>query len=178
MNKKEFRTADLAASDGDMKVSGYAAVFESPTVLANIFGEDYKEVIQRGAFEGADMSDVVLRYNHNDSFQILARTSNGTLSLVPDERGLKVEATLANTTAGRDVYELIKRKDITKMSFAFSVREASFDTATNTRKIIKFDTIYDVSAVDVPAYDDTYISEVRKSLDEDARNRIIIFSMM
>ena len=105
MNKKEFRTADLAVSDGDMKVSGYAAVFESPTVLANIFGEDYKEVIQRGAFEGADMSDVVLRYNHNDSFQILARTSNGTLSLVPDERGLKVEATLANTTAGRDVYD-------------------------------------------------------------------------
>ena len=64
------------------------------------------------------------------------------------------------------------------MSFAFSVKEASFDNATNTRKIIKFDTIYDVSAVDVPAYDDTYISEVRKSLDEDARNRILIFSMM
>lgn len=56
------------------------------------------------------------------------------------------------------MYELIKRGDVDKMSFAFTVREESYDKETRTRKILKFKKIWDVSAVDTPAYSDTHIS--------------------
>lgn len=118
----ELRKADLAADDEEMTVSGYAAVFDQPAVMWHdpYSGIDYKESIGAHAFDKADLSNVVLRYNHNDSCEILARTSNGTLTLEADEKGLHIRAKLANTTLGRDVYELIKRKDITQMSFAFT----------------------------------------------------------
>ena len=55
------------------------------------------------------------------------------------------------------MYELIRRGDVDKMSFAFSVKESSYNQETRTRKIIKFKKIWDVSAVDTPAYEDTSI---------------------
>lgn len=161
-NKKEIRLADVKISDAanntEMIVEGYAAVFEKPAVMYEFAGVQYKEVISADAFNGADMNDVPMKYNHSDSLMIMARTRNKTLQLTINEKGLFVRASLANTTVGRDLYELIKRGDIDKMSFAFKVKEDTYDSLTHTRRIKKFEKIFDVAAVDKPVYDDTSIS--------------------
>ena len=141
-----------------MIVEGRAIVYESPTVLYEIDGVKYYEVIARGALDGADLRDVPFKYNHSDAVMVMARTRNKTLELIPDDQGLLVRARLANTTAGRDLYELIRRGDIDKMSFAFTVAEDRYDQETKTRTILRFKRIWDVSAVDTPAYDQTHIS--------------------
>lgn len=169
---KEYRTLNLTVSpdnDSGMRVEGYAAVFNQRTLIweSEWSGYKYFESIAPGAFENADMADVILRYNHDDSAYILARTTNNTLSLAVDEKGLKISAELADTTAGRDIYALIKRQDISKMSFAFTVDsdqiESDATAKTQLRTILKFDTIFDVSPVDFPAYDGTDIQARRKS---------------
>ncbi|WP_207644450.1 HK97 family phage prohead protease [Thermoclostridium stercorarium] len=162
--QKEIRLAEIRAlepvqdNENEMIVEGRAIVYDSPTVMYEIDGVKYYEVIQRGALEGADLKDVPFKYNHSDSVMIMARTRNKTLELIPDDQGLLIRAKLANTTTGRDLYELIKRGDIDKMSFAFTVAEDSYDKETRTRVIKRFKKIWDVSAVDTPAYQDTYIS--------------------
>lgn len=161
--KREIRLAELRAIDQDtdskeMIVEGRAIVYDSPTVMYEIDGVKYYEVIARGALDGADLTDVPFKYNHSDSVMIMARTRNKTLELIPDDQGLLIRANLANTTAGRDLYELIRRGDIDKMSFAFTVLEASYNRDTRTRTISKFKRIWDVSAVDIPAYQNTSIS--------------------
>src|SRR5690606_31432026 len=154
----ELRVIEPAGDANEMIVEGRAIVYESPTVLFEIDGVRYYEVIARGALESADLRDVPFKYNHSDNVMVMARTRNKTLELIPDDQGLLVRAKLANTTAGRDLYELIKRGDVDKMSFAFTVAEDSYDRETRTRKIIQIKRIWDVSAVDTPAYQDTYIS--------------------
>lgn len=139
-------------------MEGRAIVYDSPTVMYEIDGVKYYEVIARGALDGADLRDVPFKYNHSDNVMVMARTRNRTLELIPDEQGLLIRAKLANTTAGRDLYELIRRGDIDKMSFAFTVAEHSYNRDTRTRTITKFKRIWDVSAVDIPAYPDTSIT--------------------
>ncbi len=159
---REIRMAEIRAleahDDGEMIVEGRAIVYDSPTVMFEIDDRKYYEVIAKGALEGADLRDVPFKYNHSDNIMVMARTRNKTLELIPDDEGLLVRARLANTTAGRDLYELIRRGDIDKMSFAFTVAEEAYDKDTRTRKILRFKRIWDVSAVDIPAYDQTYIS--------------------
>lgn len=158
MMKKENRLAEIRALEGQgMIVEGRAIVYDKPTLMYEWDGVKYYEVIERGALDGADMKDVPFRYNHADSVMIMARTRNKTLELIPDDEGLFIRASLANITTGRDLYELVRRGDVDKMSFAFSVKEASYNQETRTRKIIKFKKIWDVSAVDTPAYEDTSI---------------------
>jgi len=154
----EIRAIEPAGDEQEMIVEGRAIVYESPTELYEINGIKYFEVIARGALEGADLRDVPFKYNHSDNVMVMARTRNKTLELIPDEQGLLVRAKLANTTAGRDLYELIRRGDVDKMSFAFTVDKDEYDRETRTRRILRFKRIWDVSAVDMPAYDDTYIS--------------------
>jgi len=115
------------------------------------------------------MSDIPFKYNHSDDVMIMARTRNGTLVTQTDDKGLLIRATLANTSSGRDLYELIKRKDIDKMSFAFTVTSETYDEDTHTRTINKIKKLYDVAAVDMPAYDDTSISA--RSFFESAEKR-------
>lgn len=155
---KEYRSASIEAveqTDGQLVVQGYAAVFEQPTILFEHAGVQYKEVIDRNAFVGADINDVPFKYNHSDSVLIVARTRNDTLKLEVDEIGLKITASFADTTTGHDLYKLIQRRDIDKMSFGFHVKQARYDSLTHTRRILQFKKIYDVSAVDLPAYDGT-----------------------
>lgn len=161
--KKEIRLAEIRAVDpgqgqNEMIVEGRAIVYDSPTVMFEFNGIKYYEVIARGALDGADLKDVPFKYNHSDAVMVMARTRNKTLELIPDDKGLLIRAKLADTTAGRDLYELIRRGDIDKMSFAFTVTEQSYNKDTHTRTIIKFKRIWDVSAVDTPAYSDTFIS--------------------
>lgn len=157
--KKEIRLAELRASEPTTEeglwVEGRAIVYDSPTVMYEYAGTKYYEEIKRGALDGADLRDVPLKYNHSDNVMIMARTRNNTLQFTIDDQGLWVRANLANTTAGRDLHELIRRGDVDKMSFMFTVLEESYNTETHTRSITKFKRIWDVSAVDSPAYPDT-----------------------
>lgn len=163
-------TTTRSATESGMIVEGYAATFNSPTVLYTMDGVDYKEVIDARAFEGADMTDVIFNYNHDG--KVIARTSNNTLSLKTDWKGLRIQAKLDGTEEGRRLYEEIKGGYITKMSFMFSVESDVYERSTSTRKILKFKRIYDVSAVAIPAYNDTSIAP--KLTDEQQRKRLLL----
>lgn len=162
---KEIRKLDMqfrAVEDNDkMEIKGYAVVFNSPETYG------YTEVISEHALDEADMSDVVLRYNHNDSFMVLARTRNKSLSLEKDEKGLMIDATLQDDiTDHRNIYNAIKSGLIDKQSFAFSVEEDEYDYDTDTRTITKIGKLYDVSVVDQPFYNATDVSIARNENDE------------
>lgn len=154
----EFNIRALENNDGenDLYVEGYAATFDDPTVLWEYDGVEYKEQIDDKAFDEADMSDVIFNYNHGG--KVMARTRNKTLQLTLDEKGLYVRAKLDGTDEGRKLYEEINGGYIDRMSFAFTVAEESYDRDNHTRTIRKVKKLYDVSAVDIPAYDSTSIS--------------------
>lgn len=150
---KEKRLIEIRAlEDEGMVVEGYAAVFDSVTDLGWM-----KEVIDRKAFDNADMSDIVMKYNHEDSVLPMARTRGGSLQFDVDDHGLRIRAKLPDTSVNKDIFTLIKEKVLSKMSFAFTVKEEEYDYETDTRRIMAFDKIFDVSVVDVPAYESTEI---------------------
>lgn len=162
--RQEFQVrAALDELENDkMIVEGKAITYNDKTRLFTFDGQDYFEVIERGALEGADISDVFLKYNHSDNVMVLARTRNKTLELEDREDGLYIRAELADTTAGRDLYELIKRGDIDKMSFAFTENGYSYDEEERTWFVRSIKKLYDVAAVDIPAYENTTIYARRK----------------
>jgi HK97 family phage prohead protease len=169
----EFRSAGYAevpqnVVESRQTISGYATIFNAATCLYSSNGVDYWEIVDAGAFDGADMSNVVLRYNHSDNFSILARTSNDTLRLNVDERGLHIKADIAETSQGKDIYELIKRKDISKMSYGYIVDKDYIEKVSDAkyvRHIAKIRKVVDVSVVDLPAYDATDVEVVKRSFD-------------
>lgn len=169
MKEKEIRKLDIQFraeenEDNKMEIKGYAAVYDSPETYA------YTEVIAKGAFDESDMSDVVLRYNHNDSFMVLARTRNKSLNLSVDDKGLFMDATLQDDiTEHKNIYNAIKSGLIDKQSFAFTVEEDDYDYETDTRTIKKIGKVFDVSVVDQPFYNDTDVSLASKNDDFMAR---------
>lgn len=167
----QVRTLDNETGQNDkMIIEGKAVTFDEPTVLFTWDGVEYKEIIAKGAFDETDMSKAFLKYNHSDNIMAMARTKNGTLQIDVRDDGVYIVAELANTTAGRDLYELVKRGDIDKMSFAFTIREESYDKETHTWTVRKIDTLYDVAAVTVPAYENTDLF-ARRYGDAEARRR-------
>ena len=162
---KEIRKLDMqfraSENPDEMKIEGYAVVFNSPETYS------YTEVIDEHALDETDMSDVVLRYNHNDSFMVLARTRNKSLQLNVDEKGLMIDAKLQDDiTDHKNIYNAIKSGLIDKQSFAFSVDEDEYDYDTDTRTIKKIGKLYDVSVVDQPFYNATDVSVARSENDE------------
>ena len=153
---QDFALVPREEGSEEYRVKGTAVVFNTPTVLYECDGVKYCEIIDRHAFDGCDLSDVIFNYNHGG--KVVARLRNKTLALHVTERGLEVEADLSGTQAGRELYEEIDGGYIDKMSFSFSVREAKYDSVTHTRTITKVKKLYDVSAVDIPAYEETSIS--------------------
>lgn len=144
--------------DNSMVLEGYAATYDNPTVLYEIDGIQYNEVVDRGAFDGMDFKDCCLKYNHSNNVPILARTRGGSLELTVDEIGLRFRANLFNTQASRDVYELVKQGGLDKCSFAFTIKDESYERESRTRHIKKIDKLFDVAVVDIPAYDSTSVS--------------------
>ena len=145
-----------------MIVEGYAVVYDTPQTYQ--FGDEtYTETIVRGALDNADMRRTVMRYNHDDSVFALARTKNGSLQMMSDDRGLKIRAELIDTQSNRDVYKMIRSGLIDEMSFAFTVAQGgdswtySDDFKTVSRDITAIDVVYDVSAVDTGFYESTSI---------------------
>ena len=150
----ELRALDISGNDhnNEMIIEGYAAVFETETDLGWC-----KEIISRDAFNNCNMSDCVMKYNHNDNILILARTRNKSLELTVDNKGLKIRAKLIDTTQNKDIYKMVKAGLLDKMSFAFSVRKQEWDYENDVRRITEISQLFDVSVVDVPAYDTTEI---------------------
>lgn len=142
--------------ESEYYVEGYATTFNSPYELYRIGDKKYYEVIDRHALDNADMSDVIMQYDHTG--RIYARNSNNTLLLNINDRGLLIAADLSKTQLSRELYEDIKAEMINKMSWSFIVKRDKYNKATRTRTILEVSKIYDVSAVSVPANDDTTIS--------------------
>ena len=142
--------------ESEYYVEGYATTFNSPYELYRIGDKKYYEVIDRHALDNVDMSDVIMQYDHTG--RIYARNSNNTLLLNINDRGLLIAADLSKTQLSRELYEDIKAEMINKMSWSFIVNRDRYDKATRTRTILEVSKIYDVSAVSVPANDNTIIS--------------------
>jgi len=155
-NDREYRKAALfeAREDESYIVEGYASTF-SPYVLWHEGDTEIREQIDPHAFDNADMSDVIMQYDHEG--RIFARQSNGTLELSVDAHGLKVRADLSKTEGARQLYEDIKSGMVTQMSFAFSIQEDAYDKEEHLRTVTKIRKLYDVSAVSIPANPGTEI---------------------
>lgn len=166
-NEREYRdfTLAIAPSDDEEKliVDGYASVFGKPYTLYEDSELVIQEQVDSKAFEGADLSDVIFQYNHEG--RVFARTSNNTLSVFPDEKGLAIQADLGGTDIGRQLYQEIKGKYTTQMSYGYTVKDASWEDrklddgrTLELRTIAAINKVYDVSAVSIPANDATSIS--------------------
>lgn len=149
--------------EGDgMTLRGYAAVFNSPSQPL-----PFIETIQPGAFRASLQSrnDIKLLWNH-DTSTVLGSTRAGTLSLIEDERGLRVEAQLPDTQAGRDAATLIKRGDVNAFSFGFRVPANGDEWPTASERILKRVNIHEVSLVAFPAYTATEGTASVRSVSE------------
>lgn len=163
-NDREYRSMTMTAVENeDTKVRGYATTFDDPYVLYSDKDLVLREIIDHDALNNADMSDVIMQYDHEG--RVFARTSNGTLSIEPDAHGLAIEADLSGTEIGRELYQEIKGGYTTKMSWAFVVdrdewtsEKAPDGRNLETRTIKSVRKVYDVSAVSLPANDATEIS--------------------
>lgn len=153
---QNFSLVPREGQDDAYRVRGTAVVFNTPTCLYEYDGVKYYEVIDRRAFDECDMSDVIMNYNHGG--KVVARLRNKTLTLSINDRGVDMEADLSGTVAGRELYEEVDGGYIDRMSFSFRVRESKYDSTTHTRTITKISKLYDVAAVDIPAYEETSIS--------------------
>ena len=174
---REYRNLTVEAravvdqDDEKRIVTGYASTFDEPYVLFDGDGWKYLEVVDRGAFDNTDMSDVIMQYDHRG--RVFARTRNNTLTVTPDDKGLFIEADLGGTEIGRELYEEIRGGYTDRMSFGFTVNgeyEESQKTDEGvriyTRHITSVGKLYDVSAVSIPANDGT-------SIEADAATRSI-----
>lgn len=151
--------------DGSVTVEGYAAVFDEEADIAGIF----REVIRPGAFRSAIArgDDVAFLINHGGL--PLARSTSKTLKLYEDKRGLRIESTLDGADPDvRRIVPKMKRGDLSKMSFAFSMDGGTQRWASSgdmeLREIIEVGGLSDVSIVTYPAYEGTSIA--MRSRDE------------
>ena len=155
----EFRsfTGELRQEGDGNTFVGYAAVFNSPSEPL-----PFLERIAPGAFSKSLRSrkqDIRLYVNH-DSNLVLASRRSGSLRLSEDERGLRVEADLPDTTAGRDIRELMRTGVVDKMSFGFQVdRRGDMWSEDGRERTLTSLRLFEVSVVTgFPAYEATMAS--------------------
>ena len=185
LDKREYRRIETealetrTAEDGAMIVEGYATTYNKPYTLFREKDMIVREQVDPCAFDGTDMTDVIMQYDHEG--RVFARVKNGTLELESDEHGLKIRANLGGTEIGRQLFEEIQGGYTNKMSFGFTVadqkRTRSKDAEGNTvvlRTITRIGKLFDVSAVSLPANDATEISarSIGDGLIAEARKEI------
>ena len=144
-------------------VEGYATTFGDFYTLYAWDGYEVQECVDRGAFNGCDMSDFIMQYDHHG--RVFARNRNETLKAEPDDHGLHTLAKLRGTTLGREILEEVEGGYSDRMSFAFTVKRDAreviedHDTGKITvkRTILEISKLYDVSIVSIPANDATEI---------------------
>lgn len=166
MMNKEFRTSDniIAKDDENMIVEGYALKFNRES---NLLGE-FVEVISPEALRNADLSDVRCLIDHNSSY-VLGRTVADTLKLEVDDVGLRFRCELPNTSYARDLYENIKLGNINQCSFGFTIEEDGDEFERREdgifkRTVNKIRSLFDVSIVTYPAYEDTDVAPALRSI--------------
>jgi hypothetical protein len=181
---RSFNVADFKTTQDDKyNVEGHAAVFNQRTSIGGWFDE----VIERGAFDECDFDDVLFFVNHNMNKIPMARSrrnnGNSTMKLEIDEVGLFIRADLdiENNAEARTLHSSISRGDIDGMSFAFKIKEQTWENLESdmpTRRIHKIAKVFEVSAVNQPAYSNTDINardkvalENAKTALENARNK-------
>lgn len=174
MNNKEFRTSEnlIAKDDEKMIVEGYALRFNTES---HLLGE-FVETISPKALENADLSDVRCLIDHNSSY-VLGRTKAETLSLNVDDEGLYFRCQLPNTTYARDLYENIKLGNVNQCSFGFTVDEGGdvFEKRSDglfKRTVNKIKSLFDVSVVTYPAYEDTDVAPALRSIENIKENEL------
>lgn len=163
----EVRAQENAENENEMRVQGYATTFDTPYTLFADDEVEIREIISADAFDETDLSDVIMQYNHEG--RVFARISNGTLELKADKpKGLFIDADLGGTDLGRQVYGEIKGGYTNKMSMGFTVdrsadvwtREEIDGRTVETRRINRIKKLFDVSAVSIPANNQTSIEAV------------------
>lgn len=161
-----------AVENESREVEGYAVVFNQSTDLGW-----FTEEIDRDAFANADMSNVYLLFNHDEN-NVLAGTSNGSLDMRIDDRGLFQTSRIIDTNVGEDVLKLVKNGLINKMSFAFTIdpdggEEWISGEDKDHRIIRKIDHLFDLSLVTYPAYPQTsaYARSQTDQLAEEHKRR-------
>jgi HK97 family phage prohead protease len=179
MNDKETRTFDIkglevrdATSDDFIgQISGYAVVFNEPS--ENLGG--FIEYVNPDAFDNVNLSDVVALYDHNFA-NVLGRTSANTLKLDIDKKGLHFILDIPNTTLGNDVYTNIRAGNLKGMSFGFTVNSDEWGKETDDtpkRTINSIGSLYEVSVVTMPAYQETTVA-VTRALKNDAYKQKVL----
>lgn len=168
-------------NENTYEIEGVACVFDQPTVLFEHNGYEIKEVVDRNAFKDADISDVIFNYNHGG--RVFARTRNDSLHLEVKEDGVHVRLRFDPNDEGHmQLYRDIQKGLIDKMSYRYTVTDDGevYDPETHTWTVLKIKKLYDVSAVDIPAYDSTSIyarslayleKEAKEKLDSDIKRR-------
>lgn len=176
--------ARAAANDGKMTIGGTAAMFEKYTNMGW-----YAEVIMPGFFDNCDMEQCACLFNH-DVNMVLGRKKSGTCNVKVTKAGLDYESTLPESR--RDVFEVVERGDVYQSSFGFVTRKAEWEEMTreelqgvlsdadidrlmyggsvSVRKLIECETLYDVSPVTFPAYQDTSVA--KRSFDAAEHRKI------
>lgn len=151
--ERRTAAAPWAASEEGFVVEGYATTYGDPYDM----GRGLMEAIDPRCLDLARMDDVVFLYDHGG--MVLARTTNGSLELSSDPRGLRVRADLSGTEQGRQLHAAVRAGLVTKMSWSFTVAEGGweYDPGTSTSTVTRVDRVYDVSAVGIPANDATSI---------------------
>ncbi len=136
-------------------LEGYAVRFNEPSGL---LWNEFIEYIERSAFDGVELNNTFLLYNHN-SDHVLGNTRSGTLSLNVTEVGLSFRAELPNTSKAKEVHELVQRGDINGMSFGFTVSKDKWDMTAEPvqRHIEQIGELLEISIVPFPAYDSTEV---------------------
>ncbi len=168
-NGREYRSMSLSVraqtdKPGEMIVEGYATTFDQPYELYSDGQYTLLEQVDSRAFNGCDLSDVIMQYDHQG--RVFARTRNNTLTVYPDGKGLLIRADLSGTEEGHKLFQEIRDGYTDRMSFGFVVGEDrreytedhSAGRVTCIRTVVKIKKLYDVSAVSVPANDMTSIS--------------------
>ena len=168
MNNKEIRAMETikAVDDEKMIVEGYALRFNT---LSNDLG-GFVETISPEALKEADLSDVRCLIDH-DSSKVLGRTTSETLELKIDDEGLYFRTQLPNTTYAKDLYENIRLGNINQCSFGFILDEDGDEFEKREdglfkRTLRKIKSLFDVSIVTYPAYNDTQVAPALRSIEQ------------
>lgn len=147
---------DAQRIESDHYVDGYAALYEPYVLYYDWDNNPVYERFEPGCFDECDMSDIIMQYDHEG--KVLARNSNGSLVVEADSTGLFFAADLSRTEAARNLYDEVKAGMVTKMSWRFRCGNYYFDKDSRTIVHLTVKKIYDVSAVSIPANDDTEIN--------------------
>ena len=159
--ERQYRSMVLSAQpqsdkliDTDYYVEGYAANYERYKLWDDEDGGVWEQ-FTRENFEGVDLSDVIMQYNHQG--EVFARCKNGSMIVRTDDRGLFIAADLGQTQRGKEVYEMIVKGMVDKMSWGFIPQGMHYDRQSRTITYDGIRKIFDVSAVSIPANDTTDI---------------------